>query len=86
MNNSYSITSKGQVTLPKKLRDAVGLSTDDRVSFVRKGTDIIIRKEPSLDDVTTKFQRKFLQSGISAATQQDYDDARSKFTKQGSKW
>ncbi|MFZ1249582.1 MAG: AbrB/MazE/SpoVT family DNA-binding domain-containing protein [Candidatus Saccharimonadales bacterium] len=37
MNQAYSITSKGQVTLPKALRDAVGIATAHRVTFYRRG-------------------------------------------------
>lgn len=30
-----TITSKGQVTIPKPVRDALGLETGDRIEFVR---------------------------------------------------
>lgn len=30
-----TITSKGQVTLPKEVRDSLGVSAGDRINFVR---------------------------------------------------
>ena len=38
-----SITQKGQVTIPKKIRDALNLKTNDKVIFVRRGKSIIIK-------------------------------------------
>lgn len=38
-----TLTSKGQVTIPKEIRDALGLKEHDRVSFVRRGDDVIIK-------------------------------------------
>ncbi len=32
--NSYSLTSKGQVTIPKRLRDAIGLKPGGQASMV----------------------------------------------------
>ncbi len=31
-----TVTSKGQITIPKKVRDALGLETGDRVEFVEE--------------------------------------------------
>lgn len=38
-----TITQKGQVTIPKKIRDALKLATNDQVVFVKRGSDIIIK-------------------------------------------
>jgi len=86
MNTAYSITSKGQVTLPKKLRDAVGLTTSHRVTFHRRGQDIIIRKTPTLEEVSAEFEAEFKARNMSPATQADYDNARNKFYEQGGTW
>lgn len=86
MNTSYSITTKGQITLPKSLRDAVGLTPQHRVSFEQRGHEIIIRKEPTLAEVSERLQRKFRASGLTAATQTDYDNARYDFHQQGGAW
>jgi len=39
-----TITSKGQVTIPKPVRDALGLATGDRIEFA-VGTDGAVRME-----------------------------------------
>jgi AbrB family looped-hinge helix DNA binding protein len=38
------ITSKGQVTLPKKLRDALGLRAGDEIEFIQEGNTYRVRK------------------------------------------
>lgn len=38
------ITSKGQVTIPKEIRDELGLLPGTEVEFVRKGQEIQVRK------------------------------------------
>ena len=34
------VTSKGQVTIPKSVRDALGVETGDRIDFVESGAGI----------------------------------------------
>jgi AbrB family looped-hinge helix DNA binding protein len=41
---AFKITSKGQVTIPKEVREFLGISKGDRIMFIRKGEDIFIRK------------------------------------------
>lgn len=36
------VMSKGQVTIPKKVREALGITTGDRVTFIVNGSDIRI--------------------------------------------
>ena len=53
-----TLTSKGQLTLPKSLRDDLGLKSGDSVSFEKTGdgTYELRRKEkPSLDDIIGAF-------------------------------
>ena len=44
-----TVTSKGQITIPKPVRDAVGLATGDRVAFI--ATDEGYRLSPVTRDV-----------------------------------
>lgn len=48
-----TMTSKGQVTIPKELRDALGLKPSDRVFFSRSDKDglTLRRKHLTVDDV-----------------------------------
>ncbi len=39
-----SVTSKGQVTIPKEIRDSLGITKGDRVIFLKDGDVVIIRK------------------------------------------
>ena len=41
--NSSTITKKGQITIPKKLRDEFGIEPHDKVVFVRRG-DVLVLK------------------------------------------
>lgn len=38
------VTEKGQVTIPKELRDALGIGAGSEVEFQRRGDGILIRK------------------------------------------
>ena len=38
------ITGKGQVTIPKRIRDALGVKYGDRVDFVEKDGTIVVKK------------------------------------------
>ncbi len=46
MNYSYTITSKGQVTLPKKLRDKIGLRNGDKANISLLDNRTIVIKAP----------------------------------------
>lgn len=46
MNNTYTITSKGQVTLPKELRDAIGLRSGGQASISLLDSRTIAIKAP----------------------------------------
>ena len=43
MANSSVVSTKGQVTVPKKIRNRLGLRVGDRVEFVVQGNDTMIR-------------------------------------------
>jgi len=39
-----SITTKGQVTIPKEIREALGLMEGDKVVFMLEGERVVVRK------------------------------------------
>jgi AbrB family looped-hinge helix DNA binding protein len=45
------ITKKGQVTIPKDMRDQLDLNTGQRVFFVRKGSKLEIEPVPDFLDL-----------------------------------
>jgi len=55
------ITSKGQVTIPKEIRDELGLLPGTEVEFVRDSEEARIRKAPEGrtrgDDVVERLRR-----------------------------
>ena len=46
-----TITSKGQVTIPRSVRDTLGLKQGDPILFEERDGFIIIRKRPRPDPV-----------------------------------
>ena len=40
------VTDKGQVTIPKELRDAIGVGPGSEVDFEQAGDSLVVRKRP----------------------------------------
>jgi AbrB family looped-hinge helix DNA binding protein len=38
-----TVTTKGQVTIPKPIRDALGIGPNDRIAFIRKGDRVLLQ-------------------------------------------
>ncbi len=72
MDAFSTITSKGQVTIPKEVRKKMNLKAGDLIAFVttQKGTLIIPRNRPaeSLFDMLAEY-------AIPGTSLTDYDDA-----------
>jgi AbrB family looped-hinge helix DNA binding protein len=60
------ITSKGQMTIPKKIRDAAHLIAGDMVTLVVEGEQVTIRKLPQADDAYLKGVQATLEEWSSA--------------------
>ena len=52
MTRFTTLTQKGQVTIPKSVRDTLGLKPHDKVEFVVEGHEARLRKRgPSIRDL-----------------------------------
>lgn len=51
MDVSAKVTSKGQVTLPKAVRDALGIKTGDRVVFRVEDDRAVLARTPDFLDL-----------------------------------
>jgi antitoxin PrlF len=51
MDSSAKITSKGQVTIPKSVRDALGLHEGDELLFRVERSPALVAKTPNLLDL-----------------------------------
>lgn len=38
-----TVTTKGQVTIPKPIRDALGIRPNDRIAFIREGERVLLQ-------------------------------------------
>ena len=46
-----TVTQKGQVTIPKKLRDSLHLNINDKVIFVRRNDGLILKPVKSMQEL-----------------------------------
>lgn len=55
-----TVTSKGQTTIPREVREAAGLKVGDRIHFtvLEDGTIVVRVKNQSIRDVAIKPKRK----------------------------
>jgi len=62
-----TVTSKGQVTIPKAIRDLLHIQPNDRVAFVVEGDRVVVRPVRTLKD---------LRGAVTAAGQGDFEAER----------
>lgn len=86
MNTSYSITSKFQVTIPKLAREKLGLKAKDKVRFEIRQGQLVVERQPSLKEVSEMIATDIKRQGIKPATQEEINNARDTFYKEGLKW
>jgi antitoxin PrlF len=68
-----TLTRKGQVTIPKEIRESLGLEEGDRVFFVQRGNEVVLKvlQGTILD----------LKGSVSVPSPQDFDEVRRKVKK-----
>ncbi|MFP4589453.1 MAG: AbrB/MazE/SpoVT family DNA-binding domain-containing protein [Candidatus Acetothermia bacterium] len=55
--DTTKISSRGQVVIPKRLREDLGLGTGDSLIIVKKGDSLILRKL-TLEDIARETDRQ----------------------------
>ena len=65
-----AVTAKGQTTLPRAVRDALGVSAGDRVRYVVEGNEVRLLKVRSVMEVEGLLHR----AGRPTASLEDMDD------------
>ena len=61
-----TITQKGQITIPKKIREAVNLKVRDRVRITLEKGEIRVQKFPDILDLAGKFKPKVKVNALKA--------------------
>lgn len=71
---TVKITSKGQMTLPKEFRDALGVTEGDQLILVQKGKQIILQSakefQKRVEDLERQFEKEALKAGLA---KEDYE-------------
>ena len=68
MPNITSLTSKGQVTIPKAIRDELGLRPFDKIRFILEDGEVRLKKAyPSLEDVAGSLPAPHVKISIDDA-------------------
>jgi AbrB family looped-hinge helix DNA binding protein len=52
-----TVTEKGQVTIPKPIRDALGIHPGSEVEFVPEGDHAVLRKIERIDAVAERLRK-----------------------------
>jgi antitoxin PrlF len=71
------ITSKGQVTIPKAIRDRYGLVEGDYLILEPRGEDLVVRKgrimasDEDFETLAARITERFEKRGISRADVED---------------
>ena len=55
--DTTKVSTKGQVVIPKRLREELGLHTGDSLMVVKKGNSLILRKL-TLEDIAEETDRQ----------------------------
>ena len=66
MVDNAKVMAKGQITLPKDIRDALGVQTGDRVTLIRKDDQVIIMNAAvyAMKMLQTAMEGKAEKTGI----------------------
>jgi len=54
-DSTSKVGPKGQVVIPKRIRDELGIRTGERVTVAREGSEVRVRRILSLDELQGAF-------------------------------
>ncbi len=72
--NDAKVMSKGQVTIPKNVRAALGVETGDRVTFVVDGTNVRVVNSAVYALMKLQDQMKGVAEKVGLMTEDDVAD------------
>lgn len=80
MNARARISSKGQLVLPKAVRDARGWGAGTELEFIEKGADLIVRlakkADPRFPSISwDEFEKRRIKYGGPSVSIEDMDKA-----------
>ncbi|MFP4202481.1 MAG: AbrB/MazE/SpoVT family DNA-binding domain-containing protein, partial [Candidatus Acetothermia bacterium] len=72
MINTATLTSKGQITIPKEIREKLGLKKGDKLVLIEKDGNVILRKV-SLEEIRQKALENY-ESGDTLSHEDVFDN------------
>ena len=63
---SAKVTTKGQVTIPKSIRELLDLKEGSKILFIQKGNDVIIKNSAmiALENIQNEFDGEAERLGL----------------------
>jgi antitoxin PrlF len=83
MSYVSKVTSAGQITLPKKVRDALGVGPDSYIVLTAMGETVVLRKMDADQDTLKKIREKVRKTGLTRERVEEIvEEERSKLRKE----
>lgn len=73
---SARVTSKGQVTIPKRVREALGIKPGSRVEFVLEEGRVVLEPAAGGADALAGSLRKYVRKGMRVADEAVMEEVR----------
>ena len=60
------VTTKGQITIPKSIRDLLNLKEGSKIIFIQKGSDVVIKNSAmlALEEIQDSFEGEADRLGL----------------------
>lgn len=67
MTETVRVSEKGQIVIPKEMRESIGLEKGDELTVTQQGEKIILWKKPASYTAWTRGLHKDIWKGVDAA-------------------